>query len=849
MANLISRVTGNWLTASTWGLVDTTSLLISRASNAVVPTSAGSTARSSAFTPGAITIDGIAINIANRTGTTGTMTVELWNNTGSAVVSGTTVTINVSDLPAFTTASNDSGWTVFAFSSVALSAATDYMVQITTSSSTQVSVFANATTNNWSRLLRTTTTQAPAAGDDMVVAGELTGAGTSNSYTVTMNSTSATDYGSGVADGSSITPALCVSCNGTLTFGTAAATNYILRLSGNLANARTGTINVGTTGTPIPRDSTAVVEFDCAADADFGWHNHGGTCNIQGLSRTSGKNVEKCLLDTDEAVGQTVLGVDTDTGWLSGDQIVIATTSRTLDQSELRTLASNASATELTITAGLTYAHSGTAPTQAEVINLTRNVKIRSVSSTAMTFMHNNQTAVVDIDWAEVYYMGAEVAVVDWRGVTVTTTTGDFNMQHCSLHDFDDHGFYVAGTAVNNFVFSHNVTWKLNSSPVDGTQGGVTTAQPSSGTNWTMDDNYILTDASGSNSAGLILSDIGGVITNNHVASHAIGAKYLESNGVFGTFTGQVYHTNAKGAQFYQNNFSGVYANVTIWRSSNIGIEVLNGGNRLTFDGGTAFGNLQGLVFLQSTSAHSVLTFRNFSFSGDTSFASQYGIGTPGSEDSVSIVLDNCTFGVASGIRVAHTVADINVQTSTVQLEVLARNTTFASSVEVLTQSNLSDEAFISSQRHDQTSGNHKTWLRNGTLATDAVIYNTASPSMRMTPINATGKLESAALFRGLKVAVNNGGTVTINVYTRKSTAGDGAAYNGAQPRLIVKANPALGSNFNSDTVLDTHTAAAGTWEQLSGTTASVTDDGVLELVVDCDGTVGWINVDDWSKS
>jgi hypothetical protein len=39
------------------------------------------------------------------------------------------------------------------------------------------------------------------------------------------------------------------------------------------------------------------------------------------------------------------------------------------------------------------------------------------------------------------------------------------------------------------------------------------------------------------------------------------------------------------------------------------------------------------------------------------------------------------------------------------------------------------------------------------------------------------------------------------------------------------------------------------TWERLSGTTATVTDDGALEFIVDCDGTSGCINIDDWSVS
>lgn len=117
-----------------------------------------------------------------------------------------------------------------------------------------------------------------------------------------------------------------------------------------------------------------------------------------------------------------------------------------------------------------------------------------------------------------------------------------------------------------------------------------------------------------------------------------------------------------------------------------------------------------------------------------------------------------------------------------------------------------------------------------------------------MTPNNATNKLTSGITTTGtFRVAVANTTTVSVTVSTRRSAAGDGAAYNGNQPRLIVLANPAVG--IASDTVLDTHTAADGTWEQLSGTTAAVTDDGYLDFIVDCDGTTGWINVDDWTHA
>ena len=46
--------------------------------------------------------------------------------------------------------------------------------------------------------------------------------------------------------------------------------------------------------------------------------------------------------------------------------------------------------------------------------------------------------------------------------------------------------------------------------------------------------------------------------------------------------------------------------------------------------------------------------------------------------------------------------------------------------------------------------------------------------------------------------------------------------------------------------MLDTATSASiGAWEVLSGTTPTVTGNGVLEYYVDCDGSAGWISVDD----
>ena len=89
----------------------------------------------------------------------------------------------------------------------------------------------------------------------------------------------------------------------------------------------------GTTGTPMPRDSSGHIDFDSGTNVDFGLVIRNlGTWNIQGQSRTSGKDIDRCKLNTDEAIASTSLGVDTDTGWLDNDEIGVATTTQTAAQ-------------------------------------------------------------------------------------------------------------------------------------------------------------------------------------------------------------------------------------------------------------------------------------------------------------------------------------------------------------------------------------------------------------------------------------------------------------------------------------------------------------------------------------
>lgn len=870
MAALASAATGNLTAAATWALINSTSFLNSQSANTALTTSY---VTSSTFTPGAITIDGIAVKIASRAGSpTGTITVAL--DLATATVTGTEIAINVSDLPTAAATDPEGGWILFKFAApVLLVAATAYGVKAKTSSSSQVNLFSSATTN-WSRFLRTTTTQAPVAGDDMYVLGEHTGAGTGNSFVVTMNSTAATDYGASTT--SLVTPAISVCKRGTLDYGSVAATNYILRTSGHLIVYNQGTFNIGTVATPIPRGGSAVLEFDVVADGDRGLViRNGGTFVAQGLSRTSGKNVVKCKLNTNETVAQTVLGVDTDTGWLSGDDIAIAPTTRTATEGEKRTLSVNASATTVTVSSGLTNAHSGTSPTQAEVILLTRNVNIRSVTSTLMSYVSIKETATVDIDWVRFRYLGE--SATDKRGINIQTTTGSCNIQFCSLEDFEDEGIYITGAAANNVTIANNVAYLL------GTTGVVpiTVATATSGTLITLDNNILIRCR-----FGFSLSDIGITCTNNTVAgvtSTGVGAFSLaELGGTIGTFSGNVAHSCIDEGFVFKGNSSGgfvkMFGTITdcvAWRNSSYGFYFTHDRQStgvgqawtITLENCDAFGNTTANLLVDFRSvggAHTVpteifLTLNNCDFSGDSTFATTNGIrfmeNTGGTNATplflIEMILNSCTFGVVSGIKTAHT-NDINFSDSNIQIgicRITMNNCSLASATEINTPANAFNSAFlhsksnfIKSTKHDQTAGNHKSWFIYGIITSDSTIFRTASPAERLTPNNASQKLESGSK----KVAVNSGATVTPSVYVRESVAGDGTDYNGARIRLIVKRNDALG--ITADTVLDTATVSSeGAFEQLTGTTVAVSADGVLEFIIDCDGTTGWANDDDWS--
>lgn len=835
MAIAIACANTAWTTSTTWATVDATSALDSELANTALTTSF---VESATFTPGAITIDGIAFKIASRGAVpTGTMDIRLAQ--AGSLVAGTAVSINISDIDS---RAAEQGWYFFKFATpVTLLGATLYSVSAKTGTAAMVNLYRNGTAGNWSRLLRTTTTASPAAGDSVHIMGEWTGAGVVVARTVTMDQTATTDYGDNTTANP---PGFTIGKGGTLTWGTAAATAYRLRMSTTMFIYRGGVVNMGTTGTPCPRGSSQLQEFDCLADGDFGLVCY-GTFIAQGLSRTAGKIVTQCLLAANAISTATSMTVDTDTGWLSGDDIAIGSTTRTNTQAETRALTGDATSSTLAVSA-LTNAHGGVAPVQAEVILLTRNVRVESVSTSFMAYAAFGQASTVDLDWMSFRYLGNNLGG-NKSGVTAfTTSAGTFAMSFCSMREFDHNGFMMNSATNDNIAIDNTVAY-LTGRGLTG-QACFDVSVATSGVNWSIDTCTAVQAASFG--SAFRFRDFGGRVQRIKASSAAnIGIDMGgEIDGVFGAganvwtdFT--VHSCGGIGLQIGASG-NGVKAgridNLNAWRNGGSGVDLSTFNGDIILATGSIFGNTAQNMSVNA-GIWGQLYLRSLTLAGDTTFSVANGILYGASSGAVNMIMDACLFGPTSGILVTHATSDINFGSNVHCSGLLLLRNTQLLSTEFGASTGLLGRMAIRRERLDGTVNTHNTvYPALGTVAYDTVTFHTASPSEKLTPNGAVPgmRLRSGSRF----VPVLSGNTKTISAWVQK----DGS-YVGSAPRLLLLANAAIG--INDDVVLATFSASSGTWQQLSGTTAAATDNGVFEVCLDCDGSAGNVYTDDWATT
>lgn len=805
---------GNFTAAATWNLVHAGSL---QTSGVVVFAWPTSMSYGASFAGDNYEIDGVALYIEYRAASpSGWLKVVLRNTTDNLDAAGP-VTLNVTDLPSIPTSGDGGFFIFFKFASpVILTTGKNFAIGIQTQNASQVYGIRDPTANNNNRYLRCTTTQAPGAGDGLYIAGEFTGQGTSNSITVTMNNNTTDAW------------AWCsVSTGGKLTWKYDADTKFYL--GGNFYCYAGGTVEIGTIANPIGSAYTAIIQFNCIADQVNGYNfviRSGCTLIIQGNPLT----YDRCYLNANMAAAATSATTDVSTGWKNGDDIAFAATDQTYNHVDRKTLNADANGTSLAWTGGASYGHSGISPTQAEVINLTRNIKFKVSNASYNFYWLIGAKSLVDIDWAELACFSTSSRI--------NTTSGSCNIQHCAVKDCRGTPFYVAGAASDNITLQNNVGYNVASYGGH----GIYISAATSGANLIFDGNWFLSMPN-SGTQGFYSLDAGITCRNNVFSGcYLNGFVIAELGAAIGVFENNTGHSNReRGFCIQQAQNTTIGSGNIAWRNYGNtapgGGAFLDGCINLTVGSMTLFGNRN--CNLEISTGYE-LTLDSVVASGDTSFATAYGLWVV--TNAIKVKFTNSDFGTATGIKVAHTTADIFASTTYCPVYMDLENTKLNSGAGKEVVGLCTPSSHVRSSKHNQVDGAYKSWFQLGVIEKDSTYYNTAAPSQRLTPNTHDYKLKS-----GMKrFAMDSGTTATVKVNVRKSSAAAGGAdYNGNQPRLMCKAAPLMG--IATDQVLDTMTAGLNSWEELSAVTPAITADGILEIYVDVDGDVGFVNVDDWS--
>lgn len=839
MATLLSKADGNFTASTTWGLVDSTSEL--DVLTAQQATSTSSDLDSATFTPGAITVDGVALRTGDYGTRTGTLTVTLRNSTDGADVAS--ITCNVTDIP-------EQSWVFFKFgSSQLLVAGKAYLIRVRSATSA-INLYRNATTNNWCRLLRTTTEQAPASGDKLIIVKEITGAAAVTTRTVTMDNTNSTSFGPTVSGGPP--HGLHIGAGALLTFGTAAATNYQLKLKGVLYIAYEGELRIGNEATPIPADSTALLQFDMVSNLDSGVRCF-GTWTAQGAAKTAWTR-----LSATAASSQAVLSIASTTGWRAADTLIIGTHQNYFDQAEEKVISTVDSGTQVTLTTNLTNSHEGnTAETACYILSITRNIQVFG-QSTSVFAQHKLQATNMTAGRAGTCSLRyVQFKYADWfyfNSIFAATTPVTPIIEYCTWY-YCSGGVYWEGNNGSAWKFNYNIGYNLNSCLYSyANSPDLTSAHEikfnlfyKRYANWNPGMQIPVCSATITDNVGL----------NSHAAYSSEfslkrwgGNPTFERNSVFASGSNQHFYSDENFPKGWTLTMKDCAvrrcANEALNMSSLYGclfldnFQVVGAGTALVY--GRMNLRVRGGCFRGESGTYPLTTFWNRGSAANAQMGEAifYGVDFKTGSAPTNFFDGNADAGWLTGNIIFD---NCKISGDVIPVGSAITFTKWGA------QSSMSDRPYIGFQKYDQTANDHRRVLpRRGECTCDTAIYKTAAPSERVYP-RVQDAYSGNKMHSGHKLAlITSGDAKTVSVWVRKSSASDsgGANYTGAAPRLRMRHAQAVNSGESFEVTLATMTAGVGSWEQLTGSISAPSEDCVVELWVDCDGTAGWINVDDW---
>lgn len=879
MPTYVSRKSGTWYDNTAWRIVNDASFLDSNAATVAVTTTS---IQSAAFTPGAVSVDGVILQLySTRQFTssytpTGSFNVTLRNTTSAVDVN--TVSIPISDIPdlpnAYATTQRGMGWIYVKFPTTSsLLAATNYAIRVSASVSNEIVCFRNATANNISRGLVTTSGGAPSP-DTVnfavpIITTPLTATGSDPYVTITFDVSNTNYWGS-----------MYIS-NAKLTSLVASGTARYYNAQGSVYVGRKGELEWGTRTNPWPLSSPVGFKFNSTAVRGMGLVVHGGSLTMYAQPTTP-----YVRLSSDALSGSRGFTITPNpAGWESGDTIILSSTTQTPTQVEEETIFQTVTSNIVSSSVGLNFTHYGTPLIAADVANISHPLSIQVLTPAAgrSTFLdvHGFSSSIDISNTAFEHVYGTTTASC---GITLcgdTTVALSASIVSSSIYNTStyynatSHGIGIpvnaSSSGVNNVTLGNNVFYNL-AVPYFNTRQ-FSHLQPIR----FRDNIFIrcgtvtLRDTRGTDNGGNIFCssrsqplvmqiDVDTLGTGSYTAFN--GWKiYSNSGSAAGTIVDitstttiptqnqpitasmtipnwYVFNNNAaSGALDFENFTLGDIRNSITFNN----LQMFGNRNSHVYIGLNVYSNLifTGSYFWNQTSVSSSNFITSKSFHGifdyygpqHNMYFSDCGFGTTPLNATSSFPLG--TFEITSLLN-----SNIIIANSNIQGVISYRSMSYGAYRRDVSQS----PSIVFSKYNKIPNENYVEYLTHHIYAPDALVTYNGNATTRMT---SRSSLNNIMRSPEVRIPVKTGQTCTVSVIVMKDTT-----YSGFQPRLMYKFNPIVGNFIPSDIIADEMTVGPNIWETLTYTTSAAIADGVMEFYIEGSSvSFGRINFYGWSTN
>lgn len=848
MGTFFSAQSGPITSGSTWKLADSKSFDITTATN--YPTFVRNKFYSSSmFYIATSSIDAIAIQICENAQINCSMSVRLYGTGG--YVAGTQVDAMLnSDIPLLYPyySQEYSIWSVFKFSSpITTISGSLYSVGIACEVDDAVRCFTvTSGSTNWIKAIRTTVSEAPVSGSDLVICGEHMGLNSSSIIEVTANelSGSAITYGNGYAVRKM--PGIGIGAYGKLKFNTDASSSYELKTTGNIAVGSLGTLEVGTYASPIPSQSLVYISLVKPNAGTIGiYGNPNSTVSFVGSSPTVGNSNVRCNISNSST---TPMQVDRITGWTRGMEIGIAAYGTTPANYMSSSLLYPATGSYLYLSSSLNetkFSSPAFTERRAEVVLLSRNIKVKgdNVAKPAQMVLANSNAT---MSWTEFRYMGASSPALDVQGLKPIT------VEYCSFRDGKPNNSYgLRGYNYSaNYTFNNCILYGFSTACMNISPGNY---------------NFSIISCSFINAiAGITLQSTSGSLRYNHIGG-------MSSNGItidsIQNAPLEMLDTNITSIATGINVTKGV-SNITSMSIYNVttGYSITIAG---TFVATIRKIYMSGSINTQAAIKTPQIGYINMSVTDFTASTCWYGV------DLGNTLYGFCDITLNNGCVRSSSYACINIPTASAgntygSNNIVFKNTTFIlnkSTSPTTASNNLLQNHFDIGERCSVSFENceaiadityqpfyqekyerafspwttYSSFVYGGSIVISPSDGRTGRSCMAMNPFYSSSIMESTRF----KFPVSASQTLSASFYIKKSdTSGyiTNTNYNGTNPSILLKAD-AFNERF-SDTILATATASNGIWENVTVGLPISNKGMVYDIVVECCGTSGSVFID-----